>query len=280
MSNKYVSFAIATALCLGAATAPFPAHASSEIVLDVAKDLTNPYSRSSFKHWIDEDRDGCNTRNEVLLLEAKVKPRVGAKCALSGGRWLSAYDGKTFTSPSGLDIDHLVPLAEAWRSGAAKWTALQRQKFANDLQDPVSLIAVSASSNRQKGDKDPSLWLPTKNVCNYIADWIHVKAKYLLTVDFEESRTLGKYITSCNFQARIEFRVSGDGVQPTPTPTPSPTLVVDPTPVPVPTTTSTGVATISPGAFCTPAGAQGVSSTGVIYTCKSSDTDSRNRWRR
>lgn len=262
-----------------------PSFASGDLVLWVSKDIGTQYSRSYFKHWIDEDKDGCNTRNEVLIAEAKSKPRIGARCALSGGRWVSAYDGKIFTSASGLDIDHLVPLAEAWRSGAANWTALKRQQFANDIQDPVSLIAVSASSNRQKGDKDPSEWLPAKNVCNYVADWIHVKNRYSLTVDFNEHKALEKYITTCNLPA-VSFHTSSTGVQPLPSSTPSSTISSSPTVTPSSTTPSSTVApsttlpVISPGAFCSPAGAQGVSSTGVIYTCKTSDTDTRNRWRR
>jgi hypothetical protein len=66
--------------------------------------------------------------------EAIVKPKIGPKCKLTGGKWISAYDGKTITNASQLDVDHLVPLAEAWRSGAWKWTPVQRQTFANDLE--------------------------------------------------------------------------------------------------------------------------------------------------
>ena len=73
------------------------------------------YDRSLFKHWIDDDKDGCNTRQEVLIEEAIVKPKIGKKCVLSGGTWLSSYDNKTVKgSGSTLDVDHMVPLAEAW----------------------------------------------------------------------------------------------------------------------------------------------------------------------
>jgi hypothetical protein len=66
--------------------------------------------------------------------------------------WLSPYDGKSYTKDSALDIDHLVPLAEAWRSGAWAWSALQRQNYANDLTESKALVAVSLGLNRQKGD--------------------------------------------------------------------------------------------------------------------------------
>ena len=81
---------------------------------------------------------------------------VASGCDIQRGRWYSYYDAKTFTRSSGLDIDHLVPLAEAWDSGARRWTADTRQRYANDLGDPRSLLAVSASTNRSKGDQDPA----------------------------------------------------------------------------------------------------------------------------
>ena len=160
--------------------------------LAVAEDKLSGYKRSAFKHWIDADRNGCNTRAEVLIEEAIVKPKIGPKCKLTGGKWLSAYDGKTITNASQLDIDHLVPLAEAWRSGAWKWTSAQRQAFANDLENPEALIAVSASTNRSKGDKDPSLWMPSENQCQYLNFWVQVKLKHGLTADKIEWNFISK----------------------------------------------------------------------------------------
>ena len=133
---------------------------ASTLQLEVAEDKTTGYKRSLFKHWIDADNNGCDTRAEVLLEEATTTPKIGAKCKLTGGKWLSAYDGKVVTNPSQLDVDHLVPLAEAWRSGAWKWSDAEREIYANDLQNKRALIAVTGSTNRAKGDKDPSKWLP------------------------------------------------------------------------------------------------------------------------
>ena len=160
-------------------------------------DQVGGYSRNLFKHWIDADKDGCNTRYEVLIAEAIVKPKVGAGCYLTGGKWKSSYDGKVFTNPTGLDIDHMVPLAEAWRSGAWAWTAAQRMEFANDLEDSRSLLAVTASLNRSKGDRDVADWLPVKAQCAYIANWIAVKSRFDLTVDPTEGEFLQSKITSC-----------------------------------------------------------------------------------
>jgi len=165
--------------------------------LVIAEDSTKSYSRSSFKHWIDADKNGCNTRAEVLIEEAIEEPKVGSKCKLTGGKWLSAYDGKTITNASQLDVDHMVPLAEAWRSGAWKWTAAQRQAFANDLENSEALIAVSAATNRSKGDKDPTLWVPAKEVCTYIQNWISIKTKYSLTADSEEAEAINSLLASC-----------------------------------------------------------------------------------
>jgi hypothetical protein len=124
-----------------------------------AEDRTG-YERTKFKHWTDADRDGCNTRAEVLKAEAVSPPEQGPRCALSGGQWYSPYDDRYITGPRGLDIDHLVPLAEAWDSGASAWSAAEREAYANDLGDARALIAVSAASNRSKADQDPATWLP------------------------------------------------------------------------------------------------------------------------
>ncbi|MFJ7146720.1 hypothetical protein ACIQVT_00615 [Streptomyces sp. NPDC100445] len=85
------------------------------------------YERSKFGGWVDADRDGCNTRAEVLEAEAVMAPTQGPRCALSGGEWYSPYDDRYIQGRSGVDIDHLVPLAEARDSGASAWTAKERE---------------------------------------------------------------------------------------------------------------------------------------------------------
>ena len=241
---------------------PVPVSAST-LQLVVAQDKTTGYKRSAFKHWIDVDRNRCNTLAEVLIEEAIVKPKIGPKCKLTGGKWLSAFDGKTITNASKLDVDHMVPLAEAWRSGAWKWTAAQRHVFANDLENSEALIAVTRSTNRSKGDKDPSLLMPAKNQCIYIQNWISVKIKYSLTADPQEAEKLNSLVSTCGLDGTTEI-ASVPEVSPTPTQSAEPSL---------------SVKIITPGAFCAPAGATGVSKTGVSYTCKTSSTDTRNRWR-
>lgn len=157
------------------------------------------YERTKFRHWIDADRDGCHTRSEVLLEEAVTAPEQGANCALSGGSWYSPYDDTSFNAARALDIDHLVPLAESWDSGASGWTAAERQAYANDLDDPRALIAVSATSNRSKADQDPTTWQPPAvgYRCTYATDWIAIKTRWGLAVDPAERTVLSETLDGC-----------------------------------------------------------------------------------
>ncbi|MFI5978875.1 HNH endonuclease family protein [Streptomyces sp. NPDC051452] len=157
------------------------------------------YERTKFKDWADADKDGCNTRAEVLKAEAVIAPEQGAKCTLTGGEWYSPYDERYIHGPSGLDIDHLVPLAEAWDSGASTWTAKEREAYANDLGDDRALIAVSATSNRSKAGQDPATWMPPAAGyrCQYATDWIADKTRWGLSVDATEQAALGEVLDSC-----------------------------------------------------------------------------------
>jgi hypothetical protein len=157
------------------------------------------YERTKFKHWTDADRDGCNTRMEVLKAEAVTAPVQGPNCALNGGSWYSAYDDRYLDSASKLDVDHLVPLAEAWDSGASAWTAKEREWYANDLDDARDLIAVSAASNRSKADKDPSEWLPpyAGYRCQYDTHWIADKTRWGLSIDTIERDALTRQLANC-----------------------------------------------------------------------------------
>ena len=108
------------------------------------------YKRSKFKLW-DSHPDGCNTRYQVLIRDAKRKPHVGAGCYLTDGKWVSPYDGFTTTNPTKVQIDHVVPLAVAWRAGAWEWDPSSREQFANDLGTRFDLLAVSGALERVEG---------------------------------------------------------------------------------------------------------------------------------
>ena len=148
------------------------------------------YDRGSWKHWIDADRNGCDTRAEVLRAEATAVPSFGARCPLGGGQWRSTYDSATVTSASDLEVDHVVALAEAHRSGGWQWDRTRKQEFANDLSDGRTLAAVTTATNRAKSDQDPAGWLPEQNACTYIGDWIAIKARWDLSIDAEEASAL------------------------------------------------------------------------------------------
>ncbi|WP_167345368.1 HNH endonuclease family protein [Streptomyces bikiniensis] len=130
--------------------------------LPVAEEDRTGYTRDSFRHWNTglDAGDGCNTRNEVLLAEAVQEPAVAAGCKLTGGKWLSYYDNVEVSEAGKLDIDHMVPLAEAWDSGASTWTPAKREAYANDQGAAASLVAVTARTNRSKADQDPATWMP------------------------------------------------------------------------------------------------------------------------
>ena len=168
--------------------------------LRVAAEHNYGYQREFFTLWVDANHDGCNTRKEVLLAEAIIRPRESGSCTLTGGKWRSAYDGQVFTNASGIDIDHMVPLAEAWASGAYKWTSATREAYANDLGYARSLIAVSASSNRSKSASDPWLWMPSVRSyrCQYINDWVAIKYRWNLAVDPTEKRDLVAKLRGCS----------------------------------------------------------------------------------
>jgi Protein of unknown function (DUF1524) len=172
-----------------------------ELILEllVAAEVKDGYDRDLFRHWIDADGDGCNTRREVLIAEAKVKPSVFGDCDLTGGEWYSVYDQVTTNDPSDFDVDHFIPLKEAWDSGAYAWSSEKRKEFANDLGFGGSLIAVTASSNRSKSDRDPADWLPPNSGyhCRYITNWVKVKIRWGLTVDSAELATIKEFGNSC-----------------------------------------------------------------------------------
>ncbi|MGW8557978.1 HNH endonuclease family protein [Streptomyces tubercidicus] len=169
--------------------------------LKVARESRSGYERDRFRLWTDADHDGCDTRKEVLLAEAVKKPRQGKGCKLSGGSWRSYYDGKTVTDARKLDIDHVVPLAEAWDSGASKWTPERREQYAIDLGSERSLVAVSLGPNRTKGDKDPAEWMPPAKdaTCTYTTDWVTAKLRWHLTADRTEIKALRTTAAGCKY---------------------------------------------------------------------------------
>ena len=151
------------------------------------------YNRKLYGVWIDEDGDCQYTRHEILIAESTQPVTFDKKrCRVLSGQWEDPYTGRVFNDPRLVDIDHFIPLAEVHRSGGYSWTGAQRRRYTNDLSNPDTLIVVSASANRSKGDKDPAHWLPPNQAfqCEYLKTWVEIKRYWELSSDLIETRFL------------------------------------------------------------------------------------------
>lgn len=183
------------------AAPPGAAAAVDRLEVRTADDPALPdYRRAEFgDDWDYDPTTGCNVRERVLIEESIVEPTVDDRCRTTVGRWRSAYDGVETDDPADLQIDHLVPLSDAWRSGAATWTYERRHAFANDLVEPETLIAVTGHTNQSKGDRSPDEWLPPDRAswCDYAAAWVAVKLRWGLSVTGPEKSTLVSVLSGC-----------------------------------------------------------------------------------
>lgn len=144
------------------------------------------YNRKEFKHWDDEDRDCRNRRAEILkehsLTKVKYRKSKRGYCTVESGKWNDFYFPEVHTQASKVDIDHVVPLKNAWDSGAHAWAKAERETFAND---PLNLVITNRKYNRQKGAQTPLTWAPIDRdyYCKYLNLWIKIKRKYQLTIN-------------------------------------------------------------------------------------------------
>lgn len=155
-----------------------------------AKGPQDGYDRSLFPHWNVVDSP-CTARQVVLQRDGH-DVVTDDSCQPTAGSWWSAFDDEwVYDVPGDISVDHMVPLSEAWKTGAADWSTSQRADFANDV-DSSQLWLATPSSNGSKGDKDPSEWMPdnTSVHCDYVKSWINVKYEYDLTITSEEESTL------------------------------------------------------------------------------------------
>ena len=160
------------------------------------------YSRERFPHWSkasdfgwDAPQASCDSREAALIRDGK-DVKVGKGCKVASGEWLDPYTGRTYSNPKDIDIDHVVPLANAWRSGASSWNDRQRERYAND---PDVLLSVEDDANQAKGDKGPEAWKPPNEAewCDYAQRWIQIKAKYDLSVNEQEKAALEQMLDTC-----------------------------------------------------------------------------------
>jgi hypothetical protein len=167
------------------------------------------YSRAQFgPAWEDTDRNGCDTRNDILrrdLEDLRLKPGTHG-CVLLGGTLHDPYSGRSILFQRGqgtselVQIDHVVALGDAWQSGAAHWPSAKRLAFAND---PLDLLAVDGALNQQKGDANAASWLPpdTSFRCAYVARQVSVKAAYQLSVTAAEKAAMQRVLAGCPAQS-------------------------------------------------------------------------------
>jgi Protein of unknown function (DUF1524) len=179
---------------------------SAETALDGLK-VSEPgsmsgYSREKFPHWSkasefgwDPPQSSCDAREAALIRDGEAV-EVGSNCKVESGTWLDPYTNRTFTEPSDIDTDHVVPLANAWRSGASEWDKDARERYAND---PEVLLSVEDNANQSKGDKGPEAWKPPNKAewCDYAVRWIGIKDKYDLSVNEQEKAALVEMLDAC-----------------------------------------------------------------------------------
>ncbi|MFB9765525.1 HNH endonuclease family protein [Nocardioides kongjuensis] len=215
-----VLLAVLLTACGATTAAPAPAPRPTSVPPDAAAALAGltvtdrprrptDYERDAFgAPWADLDRNGCNQRDDVLLRDAEpgtVRTARQGRCDhdVLAGAWRDPYTGKELVfddlkdlgQAQAIQIDHVVPLAEAWVSGAAGWDDERRAAYANDLD---GLLAVDGPANAAKGADDPAAWRPRKDVqCAYARRWITVKARWGLTVDPSEVAALEDMLGRC-----------------------------------------------------------------------------------
>lgn len=166
--------------------------------LKVARPLSaRGYSRKRFQPLWARHKGACSVRETVLARDGR-KVRRNAACHPVKGRWYSPYDGKWLKSEKYVDVDHVVPLSYAWRSGAKRWSQAKRRAFANDLTRP-ELLTVSHSANIAKGGQGPQSWRPPRRAywCRYATSWITVKRHYRLFVTRNERAALLNMLRTC-----------------------------------------------------------------------------------
>ena len=204
---------------------------ASGIVLQVAvspvPDDLPKYDRGEWRHWIDEDGDCQNARQEVLIAESSVAVTFvpGDECRVAEGSWTGPYTEEPVTDPADLDIDHLVPLENAHRSGAWAWDRDRKREYANDLDNENHLLATTSSANRSKGSKGPEEWRPPLESywCEYATNWATVKREWGLSVTEPEFAALSEMLATCAMPVLLQPTRGAAPAIPTPTvPRPAP----------------------------------------------------------
>ena len=192
-----------SAIAMSHAPPPRALRAVAELVVKGRAAKTG-YSRDAFgPAWADADRNGCDTRNDILkrdLTDVTLEPGTYG-CVVLSGTLHDPYTGalieftRGFTTSAKVQIDHVVSLSDAWQKGAQGWVIRKRMAFAND---PLNLLAVAGSANEQKGDGDTATWLPARaSRCSYVARQVAVKRKYQIWVTAAEAEAMRSILADC-----------------------------------------------------------------------------------
>lgn len=189
---------------------PSPGATAVVLTLSVANipDDLPKYDRGDWRHWRDADRDCQNARQEVLVAESLVPVtfKTADECRVESGSWVGPYTGISVNDPSTLDVDHMVPLANAHRSGGWAWDKERKTDYANSLEYADHLIATTRSANRSKGSDGPEDWRPPDEGywCDYAIDWVAIKSEWELTATARESDALREMLESCPQETVLE----------------------------------------------------------------------------
>ena len=166
------------------------------------------YDRSDWRHWIDEDGDCQDARQEILIAESldQVTFETDRKCRVGTGRWYGAFTGVYVEDPGDLDIDHLVPLKNAHLSGAWAWNPAMKEEYANYLGDDDHLIAVQDNANQSKGARGPDEWVPPDETywCDYAVNWSEIKHRWDLTMTEPEAEAVVEMLYTCENPPEVE----------------------------------------------------------------------------
>ena len=233
--------------------------------------------------WIDVDRNGCDTRNDILARDLTAVFKSGT-CRVMAGNLVSPFTAASIAFVRGNDtsafvqIDHVVSLSNAWQTGAQQLTQAQRISLAND---PINLLAVDGRSNAQKGDGDTATWLPSYKAfrCGYVARQVSVKATYGLWVTQAEHDAMNRVLSTCTTERALTSSFTPAPVIVLPPVAPAPVAPAPVAPAPVAPAPAPAAGTVHPGSFCSVARDTGVTTKGTAMVCKTTAEDSRLRWR-
>ena len=273
-------------------TSAEPTAKASDVLSQLAvSDYLEPgYDREEFEEqgqsWSDVDGNNCGTRDDILARDlTNVTKKDG--CRVASGTLNDPYTGTVIDfvrgtdtdNDGGIQIDHVVALSNAWKSGASGWTHEQRVAYAND---PYVLLAVDDQANQDKRDYAADRWLPSNTGyrCDYVARQIGIKSKYRLTVTYAERDAMNRVLATCPAQTVPAGVGAPSAPAPNPEPAPNPNPEPAPSPNPDPAPKPDVQYGIRPGAWCSPQGAIGYSAKGTQYVCRPSDSGKSLHWRR